>query len=133
MSIDPRRAAAFAETYGRTWASWDVEAFVDMFSADVVYVAHPEEIVIGRQALRRYLDKERVAQGEVRVRMGKPLVSGDQMMCEFWVFATNEGNEASIAGCLIARLDGPDGRCGHFREYWFDLEGHTDPFDGWGT
>jgi hypothetical protein len=43
-----------------------------------------------------------------------------------------EGEEASIAGCLIARLAG-SGRCTHFREYWFDLEGHRQPFDGWGT
>jgi hypothetical protein len=40
------------------------------------------------------------------------------------VLATNEGEEASIAGCLIARLDGRDCRCTHFREYWFDLKGH---------
>lgn len=133
MSIDSRSAAAFAENYGRAWATWDVDAFIEMFSADVVYVAHPEEIVIGREALRRYVDKERMAQGEVVVRMGKPLVSGDQVICEFWALATNEGEEASIAGCLLARLDGPDGRCAHFREYWFDLEGHSEPFDGWGT
>jgi hypothetical protein len=133
LSIDPRRAAAFVETYGRTWESWDVEAFVEMFSEDVVYVAHPEEIVVGREALRRYLEKEQLEQGEVTVQMGKPLVNGDQVMAEFWVHAINKGEEASIAGCLIARLDGPDGRCAHFREYWFDLEGHTDPFEGWGT
>jgi hypothetical protein len=54
-------------------------------------------------------------------------------MGEFWVQATNNGEKASIAGCLIARLDGPGGRCTHFREYWFDLEGHRDPFEGWGT
>jgi ketosteroid isomerase-like protein len=133
MSIDPRSAAAFVEAYGLRWESWDVEAFVEIFSEDVVYVAHPEEIVVGREALRRYLEKEAGAQGEVSVQMGKPLVDGDQVIGEFWVQATNDGENASIAGCLIARLDGPGGPCTHFREYWFDLEGHKDPFDGWGT
>ena len=43
-----------------------------------------------------------------------------------------EGEEATIAGCLIAQLDKADGRCTHFREYWFDIEGHLPAFDGWG-
>jgi ketosteroid isomerase-like protein len=51
MSIDPRRAVAFVETYGRAWESWDEEAFVQMFTEDIVYIAHPDEIVHGRQAL----------------------------------------------------------------------------------
>ena len=90
-----------------------------MFREDVVYVAHPNEIVLGRQALRRYLEKEARAQGEVNVQMGKPAVDGDRVIGEFWVRATNDGEKASIAGCLIARLDGPGRRCTHFREYWF--------------
>jgi hypothetical protein len=89
-------------------------------------------VVVGREDLRRYLEKEQAEQGEVLVRMGVPLVDADQVMAEFWVMATAGGEEASIAGCIIARLDG-SGRCTEFREYWFDLEGHRPPFDGWGT
>ena len=25
-----------------------------------------------------------------------------------------------------------DGRCARFREYWFDIDGHTSAFSGWG-
>jgi hypothetical protein len=89
-------------------------------------------VVVGSEDLRRYLEKEQAEQGEVLVRMGEPLVDGDQVMAEFWVTATAGGEEASIAGCLIARLD-DSGRCTQFREYWFDLEGHRPPFNGWGT
>ena len=64
--------------------------------------------------------------------MGSPHLDGDQVVGEFWVTATQDGGEASIAGCLIARLAGSDGLCTHFREYWFDLESKREPFEGWG-
>ena len=132
MTIGREKAAAFVEGYGRCWESWDVSRFVDLFSDEIVYVAHPtQETVVGKEALRRYLRKEAVEQGEVSVRMGEPVVEGDRVAAEFWVTATSQGETATITGCLIARLDS-DGRCGSFREYWFDEEGHTSAFEGWG-
>jgi ketosteroid isomerase-like protein len=128
----PEVATAFVERYGRTWESWDVAAFLDLFSEDVVYVAHPtEETVLGREALGIYLRKEQGEQGEVRVTMGRPIVDGDHVAAEFWVTAVNRGREATIAGCLLAQLDA-DGRCTRFREYWFDVEGHAAAPSGWG-
>jgi len=132
VSLNRESAQAFVEGYRRTWESWDVEGFVDLFADGIVYVAHPQETVDGRDALRRYFRKEEAEQGGVRVRMGSPLFDGDHVVAEFWVTSTNRGEEATIAGCLIARLDESDGRCTHFREYWFDLEGHLPPSDGWG-
>jgi hypothetical protein len=121
----PELAVAFVEKYGQTWESWDVDAFLDLFSEEVVYVAHPtEETVLGKEALGVYLRKEQGEQGEVRVTMGNPIVDGDRVAAEFWVTAVNQGREATIAGCLLAQLDA-DGRCGRFFEYWFDVEGHV--------
>ena len=94
----PERATAFVDGYGRTWESWDIAGFVDLFSDDVVYVAHPEEIVVGGAALSVYLRKEQAEQGTVSVRMGRPIVEGDRVVAEFWVTATNRGEEATIAG-----------------------------------
>jgi hypothetical protein len=132
VSLDRAKATAYVESYGRTWQGWDVERFVALHSDDVVYVAHPQETVVGREALRRYVHKEQSAQGTVTVRMGKPLIEADRVAAEFWVTATNGQAEASIAGCFIAQLDETSGLCTYFREYWFDLEGHIDAFDGWG-
>ena len=133
MTMDRETAAAFVEAYGRTWESWDVSGFVDLFSDEVVYVAHPtQETVVGREALERYLRKEATEQGEVSVRMGEPVIEGDRVAAEFWVTATSEGQPATITGCLIARL-ASDGRCVSFREYWFDEEGHASAFEGWGV
>jgi hypothetical protein len=122
-------AQRFVTRYGETWEAWDIEGFIELFDPAITYVAHPDEIVDGKSALRRYVEKEQEAQGDVRVRMGRPLVEGDRVMAEFWVQA---GDDASIAGCLIANLD-PHGVCTAFREYWFDLEGRREAFEGWGV
>lgn len=132
MSLNRESATAFVEKYGQTWESWDVEGFVDLFSDNVVYVAHPQETVVGTDALRRYFRKEEAEQGSVNVRMGGAIVERDHVAVEFWVTARNGAEEATIAGCLIAQLDEADGRCTRFREYWFDIEGHVPAFDGWG-
>jgi ketosteroid isomerase-like protein len=132
MSIGRESAVAFVDNYGRTWDSWDFSGFVDLFRDDVVYVAHPtQETVVGREALASYIRKEAAEQGEVSVRMGNPVIEGDHVAAEFWVTATNDGEAATIAGSLIAQL-ASDGRCASFREYWFDIEGHVNAFDGWG-
>jgi ketosteroid isomerase-like protein len=132
MSISRESAVAFVDNYGRTWDSWDFSGFVDLFTDDVVYVAHPtQETVVGRQALGSYIRKEAAEQGEVSVRMGNPVIEGDHVAAEFWVTATNDGEAATIAGSLIAQL-ASDGRCARFREYWFDIEGYVNAFDGCG-
>jgi ketosteroid isomerase-like protein len=133
MSDDHERATAFVDGYGGTWENWDIAGFVELFSDGIVYVAHPtEETVVGKEALASYLRKEQTEQGAVSVRMGKPIVEAAHVVAEFWVTATNRGGEATIAGCLVAQLDPRDGRCTHFREYWFDIDGHTNAFPGWG-
>src|SRR6266550_3282690 len=105
MSIGREDAAAFVERYGRAWERWDVSGFVDLFSDEVVYVAHAtQETVVGRTALASYLRKEAAEQGEVSVRMGDPVIDGDRVAAEFWVTARSGSRSATIAGCLVARL-----------------------------
>jgi ketosteroid isomerase-like protein len=132
MGINRGSAAAFVEAYGHIWESWDFSAFVELFSDDVVYVAHAtQEKVMGRAALARYIRKEAADQGQASVRMGSPVIDGDRVAAEFWVTRANDGENWTTAGCFIARL-GADGRCTFFREYWFDVAGHISAYDGWG-
>jgi hypothetical protein len=79
-----------------------------------------------------YLEKEETEQGAVDLRMGKPIVDGDQVVAEFWATVTTPAEEATLVGSFIAHLDPADGRCTHFRQYWFDIEGHRDTYRGWG-
>jgi hypothetical protein len=71
-SVNREKAVAFVDAYGRTWESWDVPGFVDLFSDEVVYIAHAtKETIVGRTALESYLRKEAAEQGEVpRMRGG---------------------------------------------------------------
>jgi predicted SnoaL-like aldol condensation-catalyzing enzyme len=131
-SLDRDTAAAFVDDYGRTWESWDVENFAALYGDGVVYVAHPQETIVGRKALSAYFVKQKAEQGEVSVRMGKPMLDGDRVAAEFWVTASKGDEKESFAGCFIARLDGASGLCTYFREYWFDLQGHVEAYAGWG-
>jgi hypothetical protein len=135
MSADREQANAFVEGYGRTWEAWDLEGFVDLFSDDVVYVEHPvDETVVGRAEMELYIRKEQFEQGAARVRMGTPIVDGDQVVGEFWAAMSNRADEpeGTLAGCFIARIDPATGLCTHFRQYWFEFAGHASPFPGWG-
>ena len=135
MSVSQAMATAFVEGYGRTWQSWDFDGFVALFSDDVVYVEHPvDETVVGREAMGRYIRREQAEAGTVSVRMGKPIVAADHVVAEFWALMSNRTDEpeGTLMGTFIARLDPATGRCTHFRQYWFDVEGHAEPFDGWG-
>lgn len=133
MSLDRESAMEFVASYGQTWESWDITGFAELFSDDVVYVVHPtDERVVGREALKRYVIKEKAEQGSVSVRMGKPIVDGDHVAAEFWATTAKQDEQATIAGCLVAQLDPTNGRCTRFREYWFDIERGIDPYKGWG-
>jgi ketosteroid isomerase-like protein len=134
--LDPQTAKAFVDGYGRTWENWDYTAFLDLFSDDVVYVEHPtDETVLGRAQMERYIRKEHSEQGVASVRMGSPMVQADTVVAEFWATMSNRDGEqeGTLMGCFIARLDPTDGRCTHFRQYWFEVAGHARPFAGWGT
>jgi ketosteroid isomerase-like protein len=128
----PQAAIAFVAGYGQAWEAWDVDRFLGLFSDDIRYVVHPtEETVRGLPNLREYFHKEHHAQGDVSVRMGEPVIGEDHVAAEFWVRSTGPNGQATIAGCLIARLEEQSGLCSEFREYWFELPGHTAAYDGW--
>jgi len=66
--------------------------------------------------------------------MGTPIVERDQVVAEFWSAMSNREGEpgSTLAGCFIARLDPTTGRCIRFRQYWLEVKGHSEPFNGWG-
>jgi ketosteroid isomerase-like protein len=113
MSPERKRATEFVNGYGRTWGSWDLAGFVELFSDDVVYVEHPtDETVVGRDEMERYIRKEQAEQGAASVRMGKPIVQGDQVVAEFGATMSNRDDEeeGTLLGCFIAQLDPVSGR-----------------------
>jgi ketosteroid isomerase-like protein len=135
MRISRDQAARFVEAYGQTWENWDFDGFVDLFTDDVIYVEHPtDETIVGREQMQAYIRNEHDYQGVATVQMGIPLVDGCQVVAEFWATMTKADEpKRSLIGCFIARLDPTDGRCAHFRQYWFVTQGHATPFAAWGS
>ncbi len=136
MTASREMATAFVEGYGRTWQSWDYDGFIALFSDDVVYVEHPVgETVIGRDAMAHYIRREHAEAGTVGVRMGRPIIEGNQVVAEFWTTMSNrEGEmEGTLIGCFIAQLDPTTGRCTPFRQDSFEVEDHIAPFNGCGA
>jgi hypothetical protein len=123
----------FARRYGEAWQAWDAQGFLALFGDEIVYVAHPDEVVRGIEELAEYFRKEQATQGAVRVRMGSPIVQGTRVIAEFWTTSVDQDPPWTYPGCLIADLDPDDGRCRRFREYWFEIQGVREPFSGWGT
>jgi hypothetical protein len=82
----------------------------------------------------RYIRREQAEAGTVSVRMGRPIVEGNRVVAEMWTTMSNrEGEmEGTLIGCFIAQLNPANGRCTHFRQYWLEVEGHVEPFNGWG-
>ena len=91
-----------------------------------------DETVVGREQMLDYIRREQIAEGAASVRMGSPIVEGNCVVGEFWTTMSKPGEQATLVGCFIARLDPETGRCCDFRQYWHEVSGHVDPYPGWG-
>lgn len=105
MSIDRGTAENFVEDYIRVWEAWDAPGFADLFSEDAVYYEHPiDEALVSREPFERYIHKEQAEGGKVSVRMGRPMVDGNQLFAEFWTLM-DAGGDRTLSGCFVAELD----------------------------
>src|ERR671934_45495 len=114
IEIDREHAAGFVESYRRAWEAWDFTGFIDLFSDDVVYVAHATEAtVVGRAALAGYIRKEADDQGRASVRMGSPVFDGWDPNIEY------RPSEDLMPPDLEGAFHGHDGYLALWR-YWRD-------------
>jgi hypothetical protein len=71
-------------------------------------------------------------QRDAKVTMGRPFVDGSRVAVEWWTTMVSEGEEVTLPGSLLLRLE-PDGHCSDLREYWNFTLGRREPFEDWGT
>jgi ketosteroid isomerase-like protein len=122
----------WAERYARAWEDGDKEAAAELFSEDATYRSNIfEDPHRGRDGIRSYWHEVTSTQGNVRVRMGRPLVDGDRVALEWWTTMDNEGAPVTLPGCLLLRF-GEDGLCRSLHEYYLFGEGHMEPTPEWG-
>ena len=120
------------DAYTRAWHEEDAEAAGRIFTDDAVYCWHPlRPPAVGRDGVEDYWRTVTATQEGQRVRFGSPITSGDLTAVEFWTTMRSEGEEVTLAGCMLLRFV-PDGRCAELREYWFFEPGTHEPAPGWG-
>jgi hypothetical protein len=121
------------ERYGRAWETADADLIVSLFTEDARYRSSPFRAPYrGHGEIRAYWRRGAGTQRNTRVRMGTPFVDGRRVAVEWWTTMVDEGEEVTLPGCLLLRLDA-DGRCSELREYWHVQPGIHEPFAGWGT
>lgn len=121
------------EAYGRAWETADADLVLTLFTEDASYRSNPfEEPHLGHDGIRAYWEGVTARQRDARVLMGRPIVDGERVAVEWWTTMHSDGEEVSLPGCLLLRLE-PDGRCSDLREYWNFSEGRREPFASWGT
>lgn len=72
-----------------------------------------------------------MAQSDVHVLVGEPIVEGDRAVAEWWATMRDDGRELTLPGALVLRF-AADGRCADLREYWQVDDGAVAPPEGWG-
>ncbi|HXF71295.1 MAG TPA: nuclear transport factor 2 family protein [Actinomycetota bacterium] len=126
-------ARTWLEAYRRAWEERDADAAAALFTDDATYRVNIfQEPHRGRDGVRRYWAQVTRSQADVRVAMGEPFGEGDRVAAEFWTRMRVDGDEVSLAGCLLLRFD-EDGLCRSLREYWFSEPGARRPPPEWGT
>ena len=86
---------------------------------------------VGTDGIRAYFERATATQSDVRVRFGRPVCDGNRVAVEWWATMVDEGEEATLPGCLLLRF-AADGRCEELREYWHLERGRHEPPGGWG-
>jgi ketosteroid isomerase-like protein len=130
MRMTPDGATAWLREYAASWERGDGGA-LDLFTPDATYQSQPfRDTHVGYEGIRAYWDGATSTQGDVRVRLGGPLVEGDRVVAEWWTTMTDEARPLTLPGVLLLDFDG--GRCRALREYWAEDASRSDPFPGWG-
>jgi uncharacterized protein (TIGR02246 family) len=121
------------ETYRKAWETRDTALVLTLFTEDASYRSNPfEEPHVGQEGIRAYWEGVTGVQRDAAVKMGRPFVDGDRVAVEWWSTMVSEGEEVTLPGCLLLRIE-PDGRCSDLREYWTFTAGTHGPFEDGGT
>jgi ketosteroid isomerase-like protein len=118
--VEYAAAGELLEAYGRAWADFDGDGWVDLFSEDAEYHEDPFGTpLVGHNALRAYLLDASASQRDVEFTVERHWVSGETVLAAWHVSFVDRasGDTARKAGFLTAEV-APDGRISRFREWW---------------
>lgn len=123
---------AWSDRYRDAWVEADSDAVAALFTEDGSYRSNIyEEPHLGRTGIIEYWSGVTGTQSHAEVRMGEPIVSGNDAAVEFWTTMDVDATPVTLAGCLLLRFDA-SGLCSELREYWNFEPGTRQPPPGWG-
>ena len=123
----PTTVEEWVEGYRQAWVRRDPDAAAALFTEDATYRSNIfEEPHHGRRGVHDYWAGVTAEQGDVEVRMGRPIVNGDRVTVEFWTNMKVNGDDVTLPGCLLLDFT-DDWLCRRLHEYWHFQPGRFDP------
>ncbi len=120
MPLDHATAADLLEAYGRAWETFDGDAFVDLFTEDVVFDNETAgEHLVGHNALRADLLELMRAQEQVEFTVERLWVVDPTVLAVWHLSYVGRASHERVrlSGFLVLEV-APDGRIEHLREWW---------------
>jgi nuclear transport factor 2 (NTF2) superfamily protein len=128
MSIN-EWAKRWATTWEQAWMAADVDTIAALYTDDAIYRSGPDrEPEIG--GARGYLTRVLFDESDVRCYFGHPIASGQRAAVEWWAMLHDSGQSITLAGTTVLTFN-DDGLVINHVDYWTQLEGRVEPFDGW--
>lgn len=130
---DTRTAAArWASTWQRCWEALDADPIVALYAEDATFSSHPgRDVHRGRAGVRGYVEGAFGDESGVSAWFGEPIVDGDRAVVSWWAALLEAGEEATLAGTSVLRLDA-DGLVFEQWDAWHLMAGRWEPPEGWG-
>ena len=120
MTVDYATAGRLLEAYGRAWATFDGDAWVDLFTDDARYHVDPFSPPIeGHLALRAHLGETAGTQEDMEFTVERHWVSGTTVLAAWHASYRRRGtpDRMRIAGFMTMEV-APDGRIDRLHEWW---------------
>jgi ketosteroid isomerase-like protein len=123
MSLDYAAAGELLERYGRAWETFDGDAWVDLFTDDVEYLADPFEApLVGHNAVRAYLNDAAERQDEVAFTAERHWVADPMVLVAWHAGYVQRSDRAHVRLAGFMTLEVRDGKIARLREWYHRRE-----------
>jgi SnoaL-like protein len=124
MDLTHATAGDMLDRYRAAWLAFDGEAWVDLFSADVVYHDGPfGEPLVGHNAVRAYLLRAAEAQDQLDVAIERHWAVAATIIAVWHASFVQRATRARVrlAGVMTLELDS-DGRIARYHQWYHRQE-----------
>lgn len=119
MTLDYAAAGNLLDRYGRAWATFDGDAWVELFTVDVEYHEDPfEPPLVGRNAIRAYLLEASGRQEQVEFTVERHWVVEATILAAWHASYVGRKDSGRVRLIGFMTLEIRDDRIGRLREWY---------------